>query len=296
MTDNKQSSEQQNKNAVFASGPTPPMPASPGIQEISRQEYAKSQFGFELPVDAVPLPSKGLIYPDDHPLKNKDMVEYKAMTAREEDILMNAALIKKGTVVYELIKSCLVDKRIDPADLISGDRNALMIAIRATGYDTIYSPSFECPRCSHKNTLNIDLSELPIRSLEIEPVRDGENLFTYTLPFTKKEVQFKFLTVKEEESLIADLNMAKKKNIGPSAITARLRTSIAAVDGNSSRSFIAQFVENMPAKDSLALRKYIDENEPGVLMNSDFTCIECDHSDTIVIPMDATFFWPNAAR
>src|SRR5690554_2624285 len=125
--------EQASKNAVFGTQGSDP-PGGAGIQEMSREQYTKATLGFDIPVEAVPLPSRGLIYEDRHPLRGKDSVEYKAMTAREEDILMSPALIKKGTVITELIKSCLIDKTIDPSDLLSGDRNAIMVAIRATGY------------------------------------------------------------------------------------------------------------------------------------------------------------------
>ena len=40
--------------------------------------------------------------------------------------------------------------------------------------------------------------------------------------------------------------------------------SIVAVNGNYDRNYIAKYVKNMIAKDSLMLRRYILENEPGV--------------------------------
>lgn len=47
-------------------------------------------------------------------------------------------------------------------------------------------------------------------------------------------------------------------------ITNRLEMSIVAVNGNYDRSYISKYVKNMVAKDSLMLRRYILENEPGV--------------------------------
>jgi hypothetical protein len=75
---------------------------------------------------------ESLVYASGHPLHNCETVEYRAMTAKEEDILMSQALNKRGTVIAELIKSCLINKDIDVSTLLSGDRNALMIAIRAS--------------------------------------------------------------------------------------------------------------------------------------------------------------------
>ena len=52
----------------------------------------------EFPTEIVDLPSKGLVYPEGHPLR-KGNVEIKYMTAREEDILASQSLIKKGVVL-----------------------------------------------------------------------------------------------------------------------------------------------------------------------------------------------------
>lgn len=47
-------------------------------------------------------------------------------------------------------------------------------------------------------------------------------------------------------------------------ITNRLELSIMSVNGNSDRAFISKYVKNMGAMDSLSLRRYILENEPGI--------------------------------
>ncbi len=93
----------------------------------------KDDFGYEVPVEAVPLPSKGTVYPADSPLHGQETVEIRAMTAKEEDILTSRALIKKGTVITHLIQSCLVNKQIDVNEMLVGDRNAIMTALRITG-------------------------------------------------------------------------------------------------------------------------------------------------------------------
>jgi hypothetical protein len=94
----------------------------PRLKETHQQ--AQQDLGFDIPVETVPLPSLGKAYPEDHPLYMKEFVEIRAMTAREEDILTSRALIKQGTLITNLIKSCMIDKSVDPRTLLSGDRNA----------------------------------------------------------------------------------------------------------------------------------------------------------------------------
>ena len=48
------------------------------------------------------------------------------------------------------------------------------------------------------------------------------------------------------------------------AITNRLELTITAINGNYDKKFISNYVRNMGVKDSLMLRRYILQNEPGV--------------------------------
>ncbi|MFA6049835.1 MAG: hypothetical protein WC761_01440 [Candidatus Paceibacterota bacterium] len=282
--------DRETRNAVFG-GP------QQGVEGLTSQDYAKKELGVEIPIDAVPLPSKGKAYEPTHPLYNADNVEYRAMTAKEEDLLMSPALIKRGTVVTELIKSCLIDKNIDVATLLSGDRNALMIAIRSSGYGRLYEPTYSCPSCDFKNEMQVDLSALGIKPLEINPVSPGTNLFRFKLPKTGKTVGFRFLTGKEEEEIIAEVEMRKKRGIlNTNIVTTRLSRCIVELDGQTDRGLINKFVSYMPAMDSLHLREYIDANEPGVDMTVEFKCTSCDHYEEVSMPMGPSFFWPNARR
>ena len=106
----------------------------------------------------------------------KETVSIRAMTAREEDILTSRALIKNGTVISELLKSCIVDEGFEPMDMLTGDRNALMTALRITGYGAEYSVEVNCPACSERSKQDFNLAELPVKRLEISPVSDGANL------------------------------------------------------------------------------------------------------------------------
>ena len=43
--------------------------------------------------------------------------------------------------------------------------------------------------------------------------------------------------------------------------------SIVAIDGNTDREWIRDYVMKMPARDSLALRRHINDNTPGIDFN-----------------------------
>ena len=91
-----------------------------------RSDVMKDEFGLDIPTETVPLPSRGMTYPEDHPLHGCETVDIRPMTAREEDILTSRALIKKGTVISHLLQACILTPGVDAATLLSGDRNFLL--------------------------------------------------------------------------------------------------------------------------------------------------------------------------
>ncbi len=290
LTETEVSSQREVRNAIFAA-----RQAVENAGAVSRAEAARQELGIEIPSALVPLPSKGLVYPVGSPLYGKEEVEIKGMTTQEEDILMSRALIKKGTVITELIRSCLMDPGVQVNDLLSGDRNALMVAVRITGYGPEYVAQVACPSCETRQEYSIDLSALEIKPLEIEPSAPGVNQFSFVLPISKKNVVFRFLTGKEEEEILALMENKKKKGLAnDNVVTTRLFFSIVSIDGNSDRAYISKFIQFMPARDSLALRKYIDQHEPGIDMRHPFECKSCGHSEVVAVPMGASFFWPNS--
>ena len=269
-----------------------PLPAAPpGIQT---RDVMRDDFHFEVPVETVPLPSVGLTYPVDGPLHGQETLDVRAMTAREEDILTSRALIKKGTVMTELIKSCLLDKTINVDEMLSGDRNALMIALRVTGYGSDYNVEIDCPSCDARSKQSFDLGALEIKRLSETPVADGVNMFEYTLPVSKKNVRFKFLTGVDEREMMVVADRRKKSGIGgDSLVTSRLQQCIISIDGITDKNKINTFIRNMPARDSLALRRFIDNSEPGIDMKSWMECPECFESSEVRLPIGASFFWPD---
>ena len=297
------SEDRENKNAIFsqvaqaAAQAAVPAGVDPRMPRATAADKVKSDFGLDIPQELVPLPSCGKVYPVESTLCNVEAVEIRAMTAREEDILTSRALLKKGTVITELIKSCLIDKSIPVNHLLSGDRNALMVAIRITGYGPEYNAEVECAECGVKSPHAFDLGSLPLKRLDIEPVAPGSNLFEFMLPYSKKNVRFKFLTGKDEEEI--NVTSEKQKKMGLSSesnITTSLLYAITSVDGIEDRGKIANFVKMMPARDSLALREYIRDSEPGIQMRQETSCPACGYLAEVNMPIGVTFLWPQARR
>jgi hypothetical protein len=267
---------------------------TPELGGVMRQNVMKEEFGWEVPIEAIPIPSKGVIYHPDSLLYNREVLKIKSMTAREEDILASPAFHREGTSLSHLIQSCLIEKGIDAEDMIMGDRTALMVGIRVTGYGPEYHVASNCQQCGTKNNFVVDLSTLPIKRLQIEPTSPGLNQFEFTLPVTKKKVVFKYNTAREErERKMASASLQRVTGASSTnSITSFLENSIISIEGVSDRAKIKHFVLNMPAFDSKALRKYIVDNEPGMDMSCKFVCKNCSSLNETTLPMTSEFFWP----
>ena len=284
------SDDREHRNEVFGGAP-----GAPHSHGMPTRNVLKEDFGLDIPVENVPLPSLGAVYPADHPLHGQETVQIRAMTAKDEDILTSRALIKKGTVITHLLKSCLIDKSIDVDQMISGDRNALMISLRVTGYGAEYRVEVDCPACGERSKQNFDLTQLEINRLSISPLVSGSNLFEFFLPVTKKKVKFKFLTGNDEQEIMVTDERKKKQGIHTeNTVTSRIQHALVSVGDVTDRNKISTFIRNMPARDSLELRRFIDKNEPGISMKTWMDCPSCLEHSEVRLPLGAAFFWPDA--
>lgn len=239
----------------------------------------------KLPTEIIDLPSKGLIYPEGNPLSS-GQIEMKYMTAREEDILTNQGYISKGIVLDELMKSLIVSK-INYNDLITGDKNAIMVAARVLGYGKDYK--FTYLGEEH----NVDLTTLENKELDEKVFTKGINEFLFILPYSKVDITYKLLTHGDETQIDAELNGLKKinKNISPE-ISTRLKYMITSFNGNRENKDIRHFVDDfLLARDAKALRDHIKNTQPDI----DLTFFpDSDGGVKINIPINISFFYPES--
>lgn len=251
-----------------------------------------------IPAATVPLPSRGKLYPPGSPLHGKTTVDIKAMSAVEEDILTSKNLIKSGKVLDALMSSCILDKKIKVDELLVGDRNAILTSIRITGFGTEYTLKVKCPSCDRMDEFSFDLSQLPLRMLDVDPVVPGTNGFEFELPFSKRKVVFKLPTGNDEKEFSQLLeNMEKaKKTTGSSIdqlVTTRLKMQVISIGGETDKAKLTKLIQEMPTRDTRALRKAIEETAPDVVMKQEFECSHCDEKAEVDVPMGTEFFWPS---
>jgi hypothetical protein len=243
---------------------------------------------FKVPTETIELPSQGLLYPESHPLSS-GKIEMKYMTAREEDILTNAAYIKQGIVIDKLLQSLIVTK-FDYNDLLVGDKNSLMIAARVLAYGSSYE--FEYDGIEQ----NVDLSSLNAKPLTAElKSSKGVNMFNYTLPDSGNVLTFKLLTHGDENKIDAELKGLKKisKEASNDGVV-RLAHIVTAVNGDLEQKSVRDFINNyMLAKEARAFRQYYASISPDIDLTVSVMTSKGAEED-IEVPITINFFWPDA--
>ena len=241
----------------------------------------------KFPTEVVDLPSQGLLYPKDSPLSS-GTIEVKYMTAREEDILTSANLIKRGVVVEKLLESLIIDKSIKVDDLLIGDKNAVLIAARILAYGKDY----EVEVLGQK--MVVDLTQLEDKKLDESIVSEGVNEFEFELPATKRKLTFKLLTSGDEKEIDKEVKGYEKVGDGIGyELTTRLKHQIISVDGDTKRASINSFVDNeFLSRDSIAFRTHVNEIMPDVDMTSTYTDNDGEEKE-FTVPMTVTFLWPS---
>tara|TARA_B100000123_G_C25689280_1_gene410011 strand:- start:199 stop:1026 length:828 start_codon:yes stop_codon:yes gene_type:complete len=260
-------------------------------QDVPSEVLRKLEF--VTPTEIVDLPSKGR-YPEGHPLHGKDTIEVKYMTAKDEDILTSKSLIKKGLAIERFLQSVLLNKSIKTESMYICDRNAVLVAARASGYGTEYHTKVNCPHCNTVNEMLFDLSNPEIKDYDINPdwnIEESGCEFILTPPLTGLKVGIRLLNGRDENRLAKILT--DKKNKEEKAVSEMLRTMITSVEGDSSRKTIDYYVDNMPTQDSRYLRTTYSSLVPSIKISEDFECHSCGYEQEMEVPFGADFFWPD---
>ena len=230
-------------------------PNLPTPETNNTSDATSRPMSFSTPTEFVDLPSKGKYYGEGHPLHGCDSVEIRFMTAKEEDILTSRTLIKKGVVLDRLLSSVIVNTSIKPEDLLIGDKNALVVASRITGYGAEYKTKMPCPSCGNSEDHSFDLEDSSVYSGAAEEKR-------------------------------------KRHKLPESLATSSLHAFIVSVNGVNDPNYIQSFIENAPAADSRYLREAHKIVTPNIDLTFDFFCSACDHEQVLEVPFTADFFWP----
>tara|TARA_R100000008_G_C3578905_1_gene167103 strand:- start:374 stop:1231 length:858 start_codon:yes stop_codon:yes gene_type:complete len=274
----------------------PPASADPPIQQVQQAQQPEESLQFVTPTEFVELPSKGKFYPPGHPLHNVETLEIRHMTAKDEDILTSRSLLKKGIAIDRFLQNVIVERNIRVEDLLIGDKNAIIIASRISGYGARYDASITCPSCVSSVEFSFDLNQCEVADSSVHQQHGidltDDNTFIIHLERSNLDVEVRLMTSRDEAALLQLAERRRKKKLPESNLTDQFRRIIVSVNGNDNPNYVESFIQNMPARDSRSLRTTYESIIPNIDMTHDFICSECGFDGEVSVPFGANFFWP----
>lgn len=144
--------------------------------------------------DIIKLPSHGMCYRN-----RKDTVKVGYLTAFDENMILSPQLYQDGSFIDYMVQSKVLDENFNVEDLVQGDRDAIIIWLRATSYGNEYPIRVTDDETGKEFDTICDLSQLNYKKFTLTP--DANGYFQYTLPVSGDIIKFKFLTLKDYKFL-----------------------------------------------------------------------------------------------
>ena len=254
-------------------------------------------FSWSVPTEFVELPSQGKFYPPGHPVHRKLNIEIRFMTAKEEDILTSKSLLKQGIALDRMLQNIIADKTVRVNDLLIGDKNALLVAARRTGYGPEYDTNVACPNCGETVEYSFDISEPPINNYmqeaeDYQVLIDDNGRIHINLPMSNVDVVCRLMTGADELAVVKEAERKSKKKMQSATATDSFRSYIVSVNGDTSPFTIESFIQAMPARDARHLRTIYSKVVPNIDLTQNFDCSNCGHEADMEVPLGVDFFWP----
>lgn len=154
--------------------------------------------------DILPLPSNGECYAHK---KNRIPVAY--LTAADENIIASPNMYRDGKIIDIILERKILDKDIKVEELCKGDRDAIVLWLRATGYGTDYPILAKHPTTGKQYPVNIKLDTFKYYPFNLKGDENG--YFDYVTE-SGDVIKFKYLNMKEENEVTEEV-MAKTTEI-----------------------------------------------------------------------------------
>jgi len=256
------------------------------MQDNSFMSPEQNSDDYKTPYDIIELPSQGLLYPNK---KSKIKVEF--LNAMDENILSSPNISENESVIDILIKRKVKDLGFDVDDLLIGDKIAIIMFLRVSGFGDKYEQYVWDKKLNKMVEGEIDLTKLKQKKLTVTPDENG--CFDYELPISKHKIKFKLMTTKDE-TIVQQKNKSlqertnSKENFTP---ILKLEQSIMSIDGEKDKLKLSNMIKRLKILDIRNLNKYMTEIEPGIDFQTEART-QGGASVDCFLRISSSFFWP----
>lgn len=165
--------------------------------EVIKYDFDFGNIPSYVQYDVIPLPSNGQCYPKNSPLRcGRIPVAY--LTASDENIISSPNVYRDGKLLDIILGRKILDKRINVNDICSGDKDAIILWLRATSYGDDFPIVTTNPSTGKQYNITISLSQFDYFDFDLDGDENGYFDFT-----TDKGdlIKFKFFTTDDDNEL-----------------------------------------------------------------------------------------------
>lgn len=166
-------------------------------EENSNYDFDVTQIPSYIQYDILPLPSNGECYSHK---KNRIPVAY--LTAADENIIASPNMYRDGKVIDTILERKILDKDIKVEDLCKGDKDAIILWLRATGYGPDFPIVTVNPNTQKKYPITVKLDTFKYLPFNLKGDKNG--YFEYKAN-NGDLIKFKYFSVKDEEEIKNDI-------------------------------------------------------------------------------------------
>jgi len=214
----------------------------------------------ERPLSVVNVPSKGRYYESG---KSEFLIRH--LSYLEESVLANVGLMETEHGLKLVMQSLMVDD-FDVDKLMPGDVQAISMFLYSTAYGDKITLDVACPSCGMAEKKEVRISDFKMKEVAIWP--DDDRNLRGKLPVSKWEFCLKIPTFFEEFRFKKQVN-DQYTNLQ------RIAFLMQSLNGETNREKILEMTSTMPIADSRFLRKFIENNTPGVDSKMEHECSDC---------------------
>ena len=175
-------------------------------KNVSVGEFDMNEISPMTRYDIIELPSHGECYPS-----KKGRLPIRELTAADENLIASPNMYVSGMLIDTLIRRCVLDKSFDTETLCDGDRDAIVLWLRATAFGQEYGVTVKNPETGKEYKVKINLADFKYKEFNLKGDENG--YFEYR--FSNGDIaKFKILSskeVKEVQDEVASQYVNQKK-------------------------------------------------------------------------------------
>lgn len=276
--------------------------ASPQQQQPQQEKPNPFGLSFAVATEIVYLPSGGNFYEQGSPMSGVESLEIKAMTAKEEDIMINDSYIEQGIVFDRLLDSLMITPGIKSEDLLDCDKVALLACARKTGYGDKLEINHDCPECGAVSPVEVSLSNMLERTkTEKFEIKDTDQwkydptseTLELTLPVAGVGARIRLLTRDDFNFLEKSKKQKEKLNLPHNETVEFIRRVLVSVNDFTDSADIVKISEVLPAADARMIKYAHNMNVPTFNTKQNIVCPSCSAEVEKEVPFSVGWFWSN---